>query len=143
MKVFVDTWGWITLYNRREKRHEEVENWFGNFRTSILYTSDYILDETFALIFLRTHIDIAMKTIEKIDKSIKEGFLILERITPARFEKAKRLRQKYQDKPKISFTDLTTSVVMTEKNIEAILTMDSHFSYLETGFQIFPDLGRE
>ncbi len=23
MKVFIDTWGWISLYNKREKRYNE------------------------------------------------------------------------------------------------------------------------
>jgi len=76
---------------------------------------------------------------EKIDESIKEGYLLLERITPDRFEKAKRLRLKYQDKPLISFTDLTSIVVMSEEEIEAILTEDAHFTYVESGFKRYPN----
>jgi predicted nucleic acid-binding protein len=64
--------------------------------------------------------------------------LILERITSERFEKAKELRLRYQDKSLISFTDFTSVVVMTEKEIDAILTEDKHFTYLEAGFQRVP-----
>ena len=66
--------------------------------------------------------------------------MILERVTPDRFEKAKKLRLKYQDKPLISFTDLTSAVVMSEKGISAVLTEDIHFTYLEPGFQRVPVL---
>jgi predicted nucleic acid-binding protein len=53
MKLFIDTWGWISLYNKREKKHEEVRKWYRNFRSQkgTVYTTDYILDETFTLLF--------------------------------------------------------------------------------------------
>ncbi len=70
-----------------------------------------------------------------IDDAIDKGYLVLERISPDRFEKTKKLRLKYMDKNLISFTDLTSVVVMIEKEIETILTEDDHFSYLEYGFQ--------
>ena len=145
MKVFIDTWGWISLYNEREKRHEQVKDWYRNFRVQkgVVYTTDYILDETFTLLFRWTPINVAIEAVERINESIRKGYLILERITPDRFEKAKRLRLRYQDKPLISFTDLTSVVVMSEEEIEAILTEDIDFTYLETGFQRVPLLRRQ
>ncbi len=137
MRVLIDTWGWLSLYNRTEKKHEETKEWYRDFQfqNRVVYTTDYILDETFTLLFRRTSFETAAEAVERIDRSVKKGYLILERITPERFEEAKRLRLKYQDKPKISFTDLTSMVVMSEKKIEYILTEDIHFTYLETGFQ--------
>lgn len=137
MKVFIDTWGWISLYNKIEKKHEEVKNWYRDFRIrkGTIYTTDYVLDETFTLLFRRTASVIAAEAMNKIDESTNIGYLILERITPDRFEKAKQLRLKYRDKPLISFTDLTSIIVMSEEKIEAILTEDAHFTYLGTGFQ--------
>jgi predicted nucleic acid-binding protein len=78
---------------------------------------------------------LAAEAMTKIDDAIEKGYLVLERITPSQFEKAKRLRLKYMDKCMISFTDLTSVVVMSEKEIETILTEDVHFTYLEGGFQ--------
>ncbi len=49
-------------------------------------------------------------------------------IAEERFEKAKRLRLKFQDKPRISFTDLTSMVVMQERRLTRILTEDEHFT---------------
>ena len=137
MKVLIDTWGWISLYNKREKKHVEVKNWYRSFRKQrgIIYTTDYVLDETFTLLFRRTPFDLAAEAMTTIDDAIDKGYLVLERITPDRFEKTKKLRLKYIDKNLISFTDLTSVVVMIEKEIETILTEDDHFKYLEGGFQ--------
>jgi predicted nucleic acid-binding protein len=137
MKVLIDTWGWISLYNKREKKHEEVKNWYINFRKKhgIIYTTDYVLDETFTLLFRRTPFNLAVEAMTTIDDAIDKGYLVLERITPDRFEKTKILRLNYQDKKLVSFTDLTSVVVMIEKEIESILTEDDHFTYLEGGFQ--------
>ena len=137
MKVLIDTWGWISLYNKSEKKHTEVKNWYHGFRKQggILYTTDYVLDETFTLLFRRTPFDLAAEAMTKIDNAIEKGYLILERITPDRFEKTKKLRLKYIDKNLISFTDLTSVIVMIEKEIETILSEDDHFAYLEGGFQ--------
>jgi predicted nucleic acid-binding protein len=60
------------------------------------------------------------------------------RITAERFEKAKDLRIKFRDKPGISFTDLTSMVVMVEMGITNILTQDDHFSQVGLGFQKIP-----
>ena len=43
-RLFIDTWGWVTLRDRREARHEEVVRFYQNFRQSggLVYTSDYV-----------------------------------------------------------------------------------------------------
>jgi len=60
-----------------------------------------------------------------------------------RFFQAFSLRQRFADKPKISFTDLTTMVIMSEMKVTKILTADSHFSLVPLGFQILPGLNGE
>jgi uncharacterized protein len=140
MKVFIDTWGWITLFNKREKRHEEITKWYLDFRRQkgTIHTTDYVFDETFTLIFRRISVDIAVNAMKKIEESIEKGYIILDRITSERFDKAKELRLKYRDKPLISFTDLTSIIAMSETGIDRILTEDEHFRYLETHFQRVP-----
>jgi predicted nucleic acid-binding protein len=58
----------------------------------------------------------------------------MERVTPERFEEAKELRLKYHDKPRISFTDLTSMVIMEQLHIKDILTEDEHFEHAGMGF---------
>ena len=126
MKLFIDTWGWLTLLDRNESRHEDVKKHYHLFReqNGIMYTSDYVVDETITLLFRRLPFKTAKAALSKLDKAVKEGYLQMERVTPERFEKAKGLRLKYQDKPMISFTDLTSMVIMKELDITNIITGD-------------------
>lgn len=57
MKLLLDTWGWITLSNKREPRHEEVKIFYEEFRhkKGVLYTTDYILDEAVTLLLKFLH----------------------------------------------------------------------------------------
>jgi predicted nucleic acid-binding protein len=109
LKLFIDTWGWIVLGNKREPRHTELTELYSSWKNQkgMSYTTDYVLDETFTLLFRRLSFTEAKRSLDVIDFAIKEGYLRLERITAERFEKAKSLRIKIQDKPRISFTDLT------------------------------------
>ena len=136
MSIFVDTWGWLALRDRNEFRHEDVKAFYREFReqNGIAYTSDYVLDETITLFFKRLPFKTAKDSVAKIDEAAEKGYLQVEWVTPERFEMAKILRLKYQDKPKISFTDLTSMVIMEELGIKNIITGDDHFTHVGMGF---------
>jgi predicted nucleic acid-binding protein len=140
VKLFIDTWGWLTLRDRREAQHKEVKALYQNFRKrkGRIFSTDYVLDETFTLLFRRLSFAQARESLEMLDKAVQEGYLQLERITPERFERAKALRVKFQDKPRISFTDLTSMVVMSELGITDILTEDAHFAQVGMGLRTLP-----
>lgn len=140
MGLFIDTWGWICLINPNEPRHREVETFYRNFRQSkgLIYTTDYIIDETVTLIFKRMHFGAAQNGIHQIQRAIEAGYLHLEWINLYRFERAKELRARFDDKPEISFTDLTSMVVMKELQLNQILTEDEHFIQVGMGFLKVP-----
>lgn len=140
MKLFIDTWGWLELRDKRGSRHQEVKRDYVDFqqRGGIAYTSDYVLDETITHLFNRLHFKAAQESVEAIQQAISGGFLRLEWITEARFEQALKLRRKLDDKPRISFTDLTSMVVMTELGITDVLTEDDHFIQVGLGFNKVP-----
>jgi predicted nucleic acid-binding protein len=140
LKLFIDTWGWLTLRDRKESRHQGVKRFYSQFRLTkgLIYTTDYVLDETITLLFRRLPLPSARESLEKLKDATAEGYLQVEWITPERFERAEGLRLKYQDKPRISFTDLTSMVVMEELGIRDILTEDEHFEYVGLSFQRQP-----
>ena len=107
-------------------------------RKGVLYTTDYILDETITLLFRHLPFETAKEGLEKIEGGTSENYLIIEWITKERFEKVKNLRLKFQDKPRISFTDLTSMVVMKELRIKDVLTEDDHFTQVGMGFRRMP-----
>ena len=64
-------------------------------------------------------------------------------IDELRFMKAQSLRVKFIDKPYISFTDLTSMIVMKELGIRQILTQDAHFMQVNLGFERVPSLEKQ
>ena len=97
-----------------------------------------MLDELITLLFRRENIAEALVFIEGIFSSSKQGHLKIEKITPDHFDQAWELRRRFKEKPLISFTDLTSMVLMNELGIKNILTEDQHFFQVGMGFQKKP-----
>ncbi len=138
--IVVDTWGWLALADDREPKHTAVRDLLVGFwkTRGVTVTTDYILDETFTLVFRRLAFVKARRFVSVIDESEREGSLRIERIGAERFARAKTLRLRYRDKPLISFTDLTTMVVMQDTRIIQIVTDDAHFAHVGLGFERLP-----
>jgi predicted nucleic acid-binding protein len=139
-KLFVDTWRWLTLLDKREKAHKTAVEYTEAFSdlNGKSYTTDYILDETITLLFRRTFFEKAKESVDGIFDMIKSGDLFLERISLSRFQKAWDLKAKYSDKKEISFTDFTSFVVMSEFGIREALTEDEHFEKVNLNFKRVP-----
>jgi predicted nucleic acid-binding protein len=69
----------------------------------------------------------------------KIGMVLIEPVTPERFQSAYRLRLRYRDKLGISFTDLASFAVMQELAIRHVLTGDEHFVQAQLGFRRLPE----
>ena len=48
------------------------------------------------------------------------------------------MRQRYHDKPDISFVDFTTRVVMLDLGVNDVFTGDDHFRQVSLGFRLHP-----
>lgn len=129
MKLFIDTWGFLALADSRESFHKQVKKFYRKFHRERgkAITSDYVLDETMTRLFSKAPFPLAERFVSGVFASIQAGFIGLERVTEERFQSAWDLRRKLDDKPDISFTDLTSMVIMKESGITDILTYDKHF----------------
>lgn len=139
--VFVDTWGWLTLRDRRERFHEKVKLFISRAvekNALALVTSEYVLVETFTLFYKRLSRDLAKESVELILETEKTGLLSIERMSEKRFLQTVEIRYKFSDKPDISFTDLSTMVLMEELGIHSILSADAHFTHVGKGFTLLP-----
>ena len=138
--IFIDTWGWLTFFDKKEQFHKEVKLCVKNFTDANhhLVTSDYVLDETNTILFRRLKFNLALKAQNEIDKLTKQSYIELIWINNTIFESAINLRKKYKDKPGISFTDLTSFAIMKLLNINNALTYDKHFEIVGMGFQRLP-----
>ncbi|MGC9400690.1 MAG: type II toxin-antitoxin system VapC family toxin [Anaerolineae bacterium] len=138
--VFVDTWGWMALGYRRDPQHGEVRDLYRQLREEQIpiTTSDYVLDELITLLFRRESFTEAARFVEGLLAATEQGHLVVKRVTPKVFSATWGLRKRFQDKPDISFTDLTSMVLMRELGISQVLTGDEHFIQVGMGFSKLP-----
>ncbi|HEY7339122.1 MAG TPA: PIN domain-containing protein [Bryobacteraceae bacterium] len=139
--LFVDTWGWLALADEREPDHAGALAEYRHRKApGGKVTTDFVLDETITRLFRRVPHEQARLFSQRILDSAAHGFLRLERIGPERFEAAWRLRLRYDDMPRVSFTDFTSFVVMRELKIRDVLSADAHFTQMNLGFHRLPRL---
>lgn len=140
VKLFIDTWGWLTLHDQGERYHRAALQVYRKAiaQTGQIYTSDYVLDETFTLLFKRLPAVRANQSMQQLLAALTSANFHLIYITKERFNQTVVLRSRFLDKPGISFTDLTSMGVMQEFKITTILTEDAHFIHTGMGFQLVP-----
>ena|SRR2546426_11300047 len=138
--LFVDTWGWLVLANDRDHSFPAVAGIRREYaeKAQLWVTTDYVLDETITRLFAGTPFVKAQQFCDAIFDSRKLGLLVVEPITPERFQRAYKLRLRYPDKPRVSFTDLTSFTVMRELGIHNVLTADAHFQQAGLDFHRLP-----
>ena len=136
MKLFVDTWGWVALADWKDPGHEGATHIFRQARRSGgVVTSNFILDETFTLLFGRRPFEDAWHFATNV---VESPFIDVQEVTRARFSKTIQWRKRFADKPRISFTDLTSMVIMSELEVSDVLTADRHFTHVGLGLRVLP-----
>ena len=139
-KLFIDTWGWLTLHDKGERYHQQATHAYQQAiaQNGQIYTTDYVLDETFTLFFRRLPVPRSKQSMKGLLSAFSTSNFHLILIDEERFTQTIKLRSRFLDKPLISFTDLTSMVVMQELDITTILTEDAHFTHVGMGFQLLP-----
>jgi predicted nucleic acid-binding protein len=136
VKLFVDTWGWVAVADRSDSRHNAATEIFQRARRSGgAITSNFILDETFTLLFKRRPFEDAWHFTTSV---VRSPFIDIQEVTQARFSRTIELRKQFSDKPRISFTDLSTMAIMRELGVINILTADQHFTHVGLGLRALP-----
>lgn len=139
-RCFIDTWAWLVLASDRDPAFSAVSTLRADAagRPGAWVTTDYVLDETLTRLFAVAPFLKARRFAEAIFQASESGLVEIERITPERFQAAWQLRVRYRDKPRISFTDLTSFVVMKEIGLISVISSDAHFEHAGLGFRRIP-----
>ncbi len=126
MKVFIDTGAFLAIADKSDTFHEMAANVFQELaeQKAILYTSNYIIDETITLIRARVNHSAAVAFIKGLEAS---NIKVLH-VTEKDEHSAKEIFIKYKDKD-FSFTDCTSFTLIDKHSIDATLTLDEHFSH--------------
>jgi len=140
MPVFMDTWGWAALLDEKEPSFPRVSGYVRDcFSHGFCFvTSNFVLGEAITLLFSRLKGKKGDRVLDKMMATLALPQWTIEEISPERFQRSIQLRRQFRDKPDISFTDLTSMVVMRELGITDILTGDQHFAQVNLGFRLVP-----
>jgi predicted nucleic acid-binding protein len=126
VKVFIDTSAFCALTIPKDQHnylaksiHKQL-----NEQKTLLYTSDYVMDEVYTLLKTRGSHRTAVDFMDEINKS----YIILLRVTEEVEESAKVIFRRFEDK-RLSFTDCTSFALINQFEIEAVFAFDEHFRY--------------
>lgn len=138
--IFVDTWAWIGMADDTDQHHDAViKQHRKHLKKNKRYvTTDYVVGELIDYLYDATPEAQARDFIRGLLAKARSGILQLVHISPEHFDRAWQMRQKYDDKPDISFVDFTSMVVMQDLGITDVFTGDGHFRQVNLGFQLFP-----
>jgi len=123
-KIFVDTWAWSAMTNRRDTEHELART--TNKRLADVgyhyVTTNFILDETYTLIRTKLHHRGAVEFGQMIKQLKAAEEITVVQITEELEETAWEIFERYDDKD-FSFTDCTSFQVMLLLGIQRLSQM--------------------
>jgi uncharacterized protein len=138
--IFVDTWAWLALAYKKDPYHAAAvqQHQMLQQRNRRYVTTDYVLSEFVTSLFGAVDYASAFKFTRRLLESIDAGRDQLVFVSQEQFYRAWELRQRFDDKPDISFVDLTSMVVMQELSVREVFTGDKHFLQVGLGFHLVP-----
>jgi predicted nucleic acid-binding protein len=101
-------------------------------------TTDYVLGETITYLYDALSPTQARGFINTLLAACDTGTYLLVHVSRQQFRRAWQMRQKYQDKPDVSFVDFTSMVAMQDLGITDVFTGDAHFRQVNLGFRLLP-----
>ena len=138
--ILVDTWAWVALALKRDQHHQHVKGQHKALRRAgrLYVTTNFVMSELIAHLYTTLAADQARTFINNVLASADAGVYRLIHVSPDQFRRAWQLRQRYDDKPDISFVDFTSMVIMQELGMTDVFTGDAHFQQVGLGFRLVP-----
>lgn len=133
--IFVDTSAWYALEVEDDINHKRATRFLNVLRSQrygSLLTTDYVLDETLTLLWLRKSSITALAFLEKVNRSKSIHIVWID--API-FWKAVDFMKERQDK-RWSFTDFTSFLIMKQTNVTNAFGFDENFE--QAGFILIP-----
>ena len=130
-RVFVDTSAYFALFNDKDVDHVRIVATVRQLAMdrAQVFTTNYVLAETHALVLRRLGRVIALGVLDVLDVSST----VIVRVSLADERRAREIVRHYTDKD-FSLTDATSFAVMQRLRIGRAVTLDDHFA--QYGFQV-------
>src|SRR5690554_450859 len=136
-KIFIDTGAWIACVDSNDSNHNFAGDYLKEIRKKnfILYSSNYIFDETITWIKYKLGHQKAVKFKKLWDKSRANNRFEVYWVDESIANKALEIFVEYGEH-NLSFTDCTSFVICQQQKIKNIFGFDSDFNTL--GFLLSP-----
>ena len=124
-RVFVDTGAYAALANEEDARHHDaiaIARSLGQ-RRSLLYTTNFVVAETHALLVDRANRALALSMLERI----YQGANVIVRVDEGHEHRAREIVASYRDKD-FTLVDAMSFAVMDQLGIDVAFTFDRHFA---------------
>ena len=126
MTVFVDSSVWFAAANAREQRNEQAKGILAHIDAPLM--TDHVLVETWLLLNSRVH----RKAAEGFWRGVREGAVVLEKVTQADMEAAWASGEVFADQD-FSLVDRTSFAVMERLGITRVASFDDDFAVYRYG----------
>lgn len=126
-KIFVDTSGWVALFVDNDQNHKKAVSIFEDIKSlkgTLIYTSDYIIDETITTILARGNHKQSVLAGEAL---LTSKIIKIIHVSADYLQAAWGLYKKYKDKM-FSFTDVTSFAIMKDLHIIKAFAFDREFA---------------
>jgi len=125
-KIFLDTGAWVALFVANDINHKRATAVFDAIKESkdLLYTSDYVLDETITTVLVRGNHKQSILAGQAI---LTSKIVKIVYVNPDYLRSTWDLYQKYNDK-KFSFTDVSSLSIMKNLGITKAFAFDRELS---------------
>jgi predicted nucleic acid-binding protein len=121
-EVFIDTRAFYAALNRKDEHHQEAMQLFTRAVEEEwqLFTSNFVVAETHALVLTRLGRDLAAEWLRNIPAAVI-------RVSEEDESKAKRIIFGYRDK-EFSYCDASSFAAMERLRIRQVMAFDPHFT---------------
>ena len=138
-RIFIDSSAWIAYILKGEPNHQEVFDYLtGEVRLkSKLFTSDYVLDETFTRLLNTQGIKTVKNFKARLSLAEKQNQLLVFWTDETLFARSWPVFQKFAEH-KLSFTDVTIFTLVKDFKLDEVLTLDQGFK--KVGLTVRPRL---
>jgi predicted nucleic acid-binding protein len=117
--ILIDTGIIVAFYNKGDRYHQQVVNFFANCSSQLITTVGCITETMW---LLAPDVKVQTEFLSALEKEV----FIAEQLLSEYYQKIKQLNQIYQDLP-ADFTDLSLIAISERLNIPAIATLDKDF----------------
>jgi len=132
MKIFIDTSAWVALENRRDIHYEQAIAFRDEIRNKRyrLYTSNFVLDETYTLLLANVGYGRIIESAKKIKVLRDKGLLHVIQVTEDIEDSAWDIFERFNRDKFWSFTDCISKAIMELLDIKESFSFDRNFEQM-------------